>query len=102
MHTVIWTIEPNEGTSRQDILLELEASKQDYAGANGLLTTIFGMAPDCTRVSEISVWTSESAANAYFTASWQTRLSRRWQAAPAQRQDWDTPIFMPRGAEVAA
>ena len=40
MYTVTWTIDVNEGTSRQDILDELAASKADYETAAGLITSI--------------------------------------------------------------
>jgi hypothetical protein len=91
VHTVTWTINPNEGTSRQDILLELEASKTDYTGAKGLVNAIFGVSADNKAVIEISLWESQSAAAAFFTKSWETSLSRRWQVAPMRREDWETP-----------
>ena len=91
MHTVTWTIKPNEGTSRKDVEYELEASKADYADAAGLQRVVLGVSADNKSVIEISVWESKSAADAFFSASWETSLSRRWQAAPFSRQDWDTP-----------
>jgi hypothetical protein len=90
MHTVIWTIKPNEGTSRRDIEDELERSKRDYAGGAGLRRIMLGVSPDDKRVIEISLWESRAAADAFFTKTWETGLSRRWQAAPAQREEWDT------------
>ena len=90
MHTVIWTIRPNEGTSRQDMEYELGVSKRDYAGGAGLVRVMFGIAPDEKSVIEISLWDSRSAADAFFSRSWETGLSRRWQAAPSKREDWDT------------
>ena len=62
MYTVIWTIEPNEGTSRNDIELELEASKEDYADGKGLMRAMLGVAPDNKAVLEVSLWESKSAA----------------------------------------
>jgi hypothetical protein len=90
MHTVTWTIRPNEGTSREDIDYELEASKADYADAPGLLRVILGASADNKSVIEISVWESRSAAEKFLSGEWETRLSRRWQAAPFRREDWDT------------
>lgn len=90
MHTVIWTIKPNEGTSRGDIEFELEASKSDYAGGKGLVRAMFGVAPDNKSVIEISLWESKSAADAFFSTHWETSLSQRWQSAPITRQDLDT------------
>ena len=90
MHTVIWTIKPNEGTSRSDIQFELEASKADYAGGKGLVRAMFGVSPDEKSVIEISLWESKSAADAFFSTLWETSLSQRWQAAPIGRQDLDT------------
>ena len=94
MHTVTWTIKPNEGTSRQDIEYELEASKRDYSGAGGLQRVLLGVAPGNGSVIEISLWESRAAADAFFSKSWETALSRRWQAAPVVRQDWDTPSML--------
>ena len=94
MHTVTWTIRPNEGTSRQDIEYELEASKADYAGAVGLQRVVLGVSADNKSVIEISVWESKSAADMFFSKSWETSLSRRWQAALFNREDWDTPCVI--------
>jgi hypothetical protein len=98
MHTVIWTINPNEGTSRQDIEYQLEASKADYAGAGGLARVLLGVSADNKSVIEISLWESKPAADTYFSRAWETALSRRWQAAPLSRQDWDTPSIVGNGA----
>jgi hypothetical protein len=91
MYTVTWTINPNEGTSRKDILDELEASKADYETAAGLITAIFGFSKDNKSVLEVSMWDSESAARQFFTPHFETLLSRRWQVAPMKRADWETP-----------
>jgi hypothetical protein len=95
---VTWTINPNEGTSRQDILLELEASKEDYAGAPGLLSALLGVSPDSKSVIEISTWQSQADAAQFFTSPWETKVSRRWQAAPMRRQDWETPSAVAKAA----
>jgi hypothetical protein len=94
MYTVTWTIEVNEGTSRQDILLELEASKGDFETAAGLITAIFGFSKDNKSVLEISMWDGESAAQQFFTQHFETAMSRRWQAAPMKRRDWETPTVV--------
>jgi hypothetical protein len=94
MHTVTWTVRPNEGTSRQDIEYELEASKADYAEAAGLQRVMLGVSADNKSVIEISVWESKSAADVFFSKAWETSLSRRWQAAPFSREDWDTPCVI--------
>jgi hypothetical protein len=94
MYTVTWTIHPNEGTSRQDIVDELEASKADYASAAGLITAIFGFSKDNKSVVEISMWDSESAARGFFTPHFETCMSRRWQVAPMKRADWETPSVL--------
>ena len=90
MHTVTWTLSPNEGTSRQDIQYELDASKADYAGAAGLLRVMLCVSADNKSVMEISLWESKPAADMFFSRSWETSLSRRWQSAPISRQDWET------------
>ncbi|MCC7485093.1 MAG: hypothetical protein IT529_08870 [Burkholderiales bacterium] len=90
MHTVIWTIRPNEGTSRKDIAEELEVSKRDYAGGAGLQRVVLGVSSDNKCVIEISLWENKAAADAFFTRAWETALSRRWQAAPVAREEWDT------------
>jgi hypothetical protein len=91
MYTVTWTIELNEGTSRQDILQELEASKHDYESAAGLITAIFGFSKDNKSVIEISVWDNQSAAMQFFTPHFETSMTRRWDVAPMKRVDWETP-----------
>lgn len=94
MYTVTWTIDLNEGTSRQDIVGELEASKADYETAAGLITAIFGFSKDNKSVVEISMWDSESAARRFFNPHFETAMSRRWQVAPMKRADWETPAVI--------
>jgi hypothetical protein len=94
MHTVGWTIKVNEGTNKQDILRGLEGSAGDYKGVAGLIRTYLGLTADGKNVEMIFLWQSKPAADAYFTEDWETVLSRRWQAAPMQRQDWPTTIVV--------
>jgi hypothetical protein len=94
MHTVMLTINVNEGTSRQDILQEIEASGSDNKGIPGLIRTYFGMTADCKSVVEIYLWQSKSDAENFFTHEWDASVSRRWQSAPMRRQDWDTPLVV--------
>jgi hypothetical protein len=94
MYTATWTINVNEGTSRQDIVLELEASKTDYESAAGLKMAILGFSRDNKSVIEISMWDDEAAASQFFTRQFEAAMSRRWQAAPMERRDWETPAVV--------
>ena len=94
MYTVGWTIKVNEGTNKQDILRGLEASADDYKGVAGLIRTYLGLTVDGKSVVMIFLWQSKPAADAYFTEEWETEVTRRWQAAPMQRQDWATTIVV--------
>ena len=67
MHTVTWTVRPNEGTSREDIEYELEASKADYAGAAGLQRVRLGVSADIKSVIEISVWETKPTADMFLS-----------------------------------
>ena len=96
MHTVVWTIAVNEGTSKQDILEGIKASGPDYEGVPGLIRTYFGMAEDGKFVVEIYLWQSSADAETFFTHEWETELARRWQSAPMRRQDWETPLVVER------
>jgi hypothetical protein len=94
MHTVMLTINVNEGTSKQDILQEIEASRSDNKGIPGLIRTYFGITADCKSAVEIYLWQSKSDAENFFTHEWDASVSRRWQSAPMRRQDWDTPLVV--------
>ena len=94
MHTVMWTIKVIEGTNRQDILDGIKGSAPDYKGVAGLIRTCFGVAPDEKSLIEVSLWQSRAAADKFFTPEWETDVSRRWQAAPMVRQDWETPVVV--------
>ena len=94
MHTVMWTINVNEGTSRQDMLYGINASAPDYKKGVGLVRTYFGISPNGKSVMEICLWDSKAAADKFYSREWETEVSRRWQAAPMQRQDWDTPVVV--------
>ena len=94
MHTVMWTINVNEGTSRQDMLEGIKASAPDYKGVAGLVRTCFSISPNGKSVVESCLWESKAAADRFYTREWETDVSRRWQAAPMLRQDWDTPVVV--------
>jgi len=93
MHTVVWTITVNEGTSKQDILYAIQASAADYKDTPGLIRTYFGVAADGKSVVEIYLWKSRQDADKLFNHTWETEVARRWQAAPIRRQDWETPVI---------
>lgn len=92
MHTVTLTIRPNEGTSRQDIEYELNASRADYEQAPGLKHLFMSVSPDNRTVRETSIWESKAAADRFLTHSWEANLSRRWQAAPMAKEEWETLV----------
>jgi hypothetical protein len=94
MHTVMWTIRVNEGTSRQDILYNVKASSTDFKAVPGLVRTSFGVAADDKSVVEMSLWQSRAAADQFFTQDWETSAMQRWQAAPMERSDLDTPVVV--------
>ena len=94
MHTAMWTINVNEGTSKQDILYGIEASGPDYKDVAGLIRTYFGIAADGKSVVEIYLWRAKADADKFFNHEWETEVSRRWQAAPMKRQDWETPLVV--------
>lgn len=95
MHTVVWTITVNEGTSKQDILQGIEASGGELSqGVPGLIRAHFGCAADGKSVVEIYLWQSKRDAEKFFTHEWETDVARRWQSAPMRRQDWETPLIV--------
>ena len=94
MYTVMWTIDVNEGTSKQDIVRGLEASAHEYKGIPGLVRTYFGVTANGKSVVEIYLWQTKADADKFFSPHWETLVSRRWQAAPMRRQDWATPLVV--------
>ena len=94
MHSVVWTINVNEGTSKQDILYGIQASGPDYKDIPGLIRIYFGIAEDGKSVVEIYLWQSKSDADRFFNDEWEIEVYRRWQAAPMRRQDFETPLVV--------
>jgi len=94
MHTVEWTINVNEGTSKQDILRGLEAAGPDYKGGSGLIRTYLGLTANGKAVVEMSLWESKAVADKNFDHAWETEVMRRWQSAPMHRHDWATTIVV--------
>ncbi|TSA41697.1 MAG: hypothetical protein D4R58_01090 [Betaproteobacteria bacterium] len=94
MHTVMLTINVNEGTSKQDILQQIEASGSENKGIAGLIRTYFGITADCKSVVEIYLWQSKLDAEKFFTHEWDASVSRRWQSAPMRWQDFETPLVV--------
>lgn len=62
-----WTIRPNEGTGRQDLEYELEASKADFANAPGLQRLMLGVSADNKSVIEISVQECKRTADMFLS-----------------------------------
>ena len=94
MHTVIWTINANEGTSKADILYGIEASGPDYKSIPGLIRTNFGITADGKSVVETYLWQSKADADKFFSKEWEIEAYRRWQSAPMRRQDLETPLVV--------
>jgi len=94
MHTVMWTINVNEGISRQDILYSIKASESDFKAVPGLIRTCFGITSDDKTVVETSLWQSKAAADTYFSPHWESSAMMRWQTAPMSRRDLDTPVIV--------
>ena len=94
MHTVMLTINVNEGTSRQDMLQEIEASAPENMNIPGLIRTYFGIAEDGKSVAQIYLWQSRADADKFFNHDWDANMSRRWLSAPMSRQDWETPLVV--------
>ena len=91
MHTVMWTVNVNEGTSRQDMLNGIQSSAPGYKGVAGLQRTYFGISPDGRSVAEICLWDTKAAADKFYTGEWEAALMMRWQSAPIA-PFWSRPM----------
>ena len=54
----------------------------------------FSISPNGKSVVETCLWETKAAADRFYTSEWETDVSRRWQAAPMLRQDWDPPVVV--------
>ena len=59
-----------------------------------MIRTYIGVAVDGKSVVEVYLWRSKTDADKFFNHDWETEVSRRWQAAPMKRQDWETSLVV--------
>ena len=93
MHTVMWTFKIASDTPKAELVATIKATAHTYQGIPGLIRKCYGIAPDGSSVVGIYLWEDEAAAKAFYTPDWETKVTKRWGAAP-QPQNWETPMVV--------
>ncbi|MFN0164576.1 MAG: hypothetical protein ACKVQQ_25345 [Burkholderiales bacterium] len=93
MHTVMWTFQVPNGTSKDSLRETIKATAHTYQGIPGLIRKYYGIAEDGKTLVGIYLWESRSAAERFYTAEWIALVTKRWGAAP-MRQEWETPMVV--------
>jgi hypothetical protein len=93
MHTVMWTFEVPEGSTKADLVSTIKATAHTYQGIPGLIRKYYGISEDARSIVGIYLWESKAAADALYTADWVAMVTKRWGSPPA-RQDWSTPMVV--------
>lgn len=94
MHMVVWTIIPNQGKSRDDLLYAVNNDAPQYESVSGLIRMYYGIATDLKSVIEVYLWKSKEHADKFFNGHWDVAASRRWEVAPMSRQDFEVPVIV--------
>ena len=93
MHTVMWTFQVPEGTSKESLRQTIKATAHTYQGIPGLIRKYYGIRDDGKTLVGIYLWESRAAADRLYTAEWVATVTKRWGTAPL-RQDWETPMVV--------
>jgi hypothetical protein len=94
MHMVVWTVTPMEGKSKDDLMYAVQHDAPQYGNVGGLVRMHYGIAADLKSVVEVYLWKSKADADRFFDTHWSTSASRRWEAAPMTRADFDVPVVV--------
>ena len=93
MHTVMWTFQVPEGTSKDGLRQTIKATAHTYQGIPGLIRKYYGIRDDGKTLVGIYLWESRAAADRLYTAEWVAMVTKRW-GAPPLRQEWETPMVV--------
>lgn len=93
MHTVMWTFQVPEGTSKESLRQTIKATAHTYQGIPGLIRKYYGIRDDGKSLVGIYLWESRAAADRMYTAQWVAMVTKRWGTAPL-RQEWETPMVV--------
>ncbi len=93
MHTVMWTFQVPEGTSKESLRQTIKATAHTYQGIPGLIRKYYGIRDDGKTLVGIYLWQSRAAADRLYTAEWVAMVAKRW-GAPPLRQEWETPMVV--------
>jgi hypothetical protein len=93
MHTVMWTFQVPEGTSKDSLRQTIKATAHTYQGIPGLIRKYYGISDDGKTLVGIYLWESRGAAERLYTAEWVAMVTKRW-GAPPLRQEWETPMVV--------
>jgi hypothetical protein len=93
MHTVMWTFQVPEGTSKESLRQTIKATAHTYQGIPGLIRKYYGIRDDGKTLVGIYLWESRAAADRLYTAEWVAMVAKRW-GAPPLRQEWETPMVV--------
>lgn len=93
MHTVMWTFQVPEGTTKADLRKTIEQTAASYIGIPGLIRKYYGIAEDGRTLCGIYLWHSRAQAEAFYTPDWVALVTKRWGAPPI-RGEWETPMVV--------
>jgi hypothetical protein len=93
MHTVMWTFQVPEGTSKDSLRQTIKATAHTYQGIPGLIRKYYGIHADGKTLVGIYLWESRAAADRMYTAEWVAMVTRRW-GVPPLREEWETPMVV--------
>lgn len=93
MHTVMWTFQVPEGTSKDSLRQTIKATAHTYQGIPGLIRKYYGIRDDGRSLVGIYLWKSRADADRLYTADWVAMVHKRWGTPPV-RQDWETPMVV--------
>jgi hypothetical protein len=93
MHTVMWTFQVPEGTSKESLRQTIKATAHTYQGIPGLIRKYYGIRDDGKTLVGIYLWESRAAADRLYTPEWVATVTKRW-GVPPLRQDWETPMVV--------
>jgi hypothetical protein len=91
MYCVLWTYKVPPQLTIPAIEKLFAEVAGNYLGIPGLVRKYFGFTEDGKSVIGIYLWTSRTAADAFYSPEWMAGVTQRWGAAPV-KSEWTVPV----------
>ena len=82
MHTVMWTFQVPEGTSKDSLRQTIKATAHTYQGIPGLIRKYYLLSQDGNAAGGVYLWKSREDAERLYSDNWKAFILEKYEARP--------------------